>query len=124
MTIAYFCIVIGLFIPLACAGYAKFTTKGYNNNAPREFLANVQGKSRRAHHAQLNFYETFPGFIGGVIIAHLRTAPQNLIDSLAIAFIVFRISYALFYIADQATPRSLAWVLSFGVIISLYFIGA
>ena len=124
MTVAYFCIVAALFIPLACAGYAKFSVKGYDNRQPREFLEKLQGRSQRAHYAQLNFYETFAPFIGGVIVAHQLHAPQGRIDLLAAGWIAARILFAIFYVQDFSRLRSIAWALSLGLIIALFFIGA
>ena len=122
MTIAYTCILISVFIPLVLAGYAKFGSKGYDNRSPREFLDKVQGKYKRAHYAQMNSYEAFPPFAAGVIIAHNCGALQSQVDMLAIAFVIFRVLYGIFYVIDQHQLRSLAWFLSFGCIIGLFVI--
>lgn len=124
MTTAYLCIVISLFIPLACTGYAKLTNKGYNNRSPREFLASLQGAGQRANYAQQNFYETFPAFAVGVVVAHLMAAAQWKIDFTAVIYVSGRILYAVFYILDQHYLRSTAWTVAFGAVIALYFIGA
>lgn len=123
MTIAYFCIVMSLFIPIACTGYAKFSTKGYNNKAPREFLKKLIGSGQRANYAQQNFYETFPAFAVGVVVAHLMQANQLTINLLAITYVISRIIYALSYIKNCDVIRSIFWAIAFGVIILLYFIG-
>ena len=54
MTVAYICVLISVFIPLVCVGYAKFGSKGYDNRSPTEFLEKLQGKHKRAHYAQNN----------------------------------------------------------------------
>ena len=123
MTIAYFCIVIIFFIPLLCAGYAKFSVKGYDNRQPREFLDKLQGKAKRAHYAQLNTLENFAPFAVGILIAHQLHAPQKIMDILAMSFVCFRILYVLFYISDQHILRSIVWFLGFLITISLFFIG-
>ncbi len=122
MTIAYLCIVISLFIPLVCAGYAKCSTKGYDNRRPREFLANLEGKAKRANYAQNNFYETFPAFGIGVVAAHQMGGPQAAIDSLAIIYVLARIAYAIFYINDKPTLRTIVWFAGFSVTVGLFFI--
>ena len=101
MTIAYLCIVVSIFIPLVCVGYAKCSQKGYDNRAPREFLAGLEGKAKRAYHAQNNFYETFPALGIGVVAAHQMGGAQNTIDSLAVTYVLARIAYAIFYINDK-----------------------
>ncbi|MCA9402458.1 MAG: MAPEG family protein [Candidatus Omnitrophica bacterium] len=124
MTIAYLCIVISTFIPICCAGYAKFSTKGYNNRSPREFLASLEGAGKRANFAQQNFYETFPAFAVGVVVAHLMEAAQWKIDFAAVIYVTGRVLYAVLYITDQHMLRSTAWAVAFGATIALYFIGA
>lgn len=123
MTIAYFCIIIAMFIPLLCAGYAKFSSKNYNNRSPRDFVGGLEGNAKRAHNAQLNAYEAFPPFAAGIIAAHQMHAPQQTLDTLAVSFIAIRIAYTLFYINDLHIWRSVAWFTGFGISISLFFIG-
>ena len=123
MTIAYFCIVIAIFIPIFCVGYAKFSVKGYNNRSPREFLEKLEGRAKRANFAQLNSYETFPPFAAGVIIAHQLCAPQAAINFLALSFIAARILFVTFYIQDKHKLRSIVWVIGLIATVSLYFIG-
>ena len=123
MTVAYLCIVLAIFIPLFCAAYSKLSSKNYDNRAPRDFLAKLAGKAKRAYNAQMNSYEGFAPFAAGVIVAHQMQAPQQTLDILAASYIAARISYTLFYIYDQNTLRSLAWFSGFGITISLFFIG-
>ncbi len=124
MTIAYFCIIIAMFIPLFCTGYAKIASKIYDNQAPRDFLTNLQGKAKRAYNAHLNSYEAFPPFAAGVIVAHQMHAPQQTLNALAMSFIAARILYAFFYITDKHALRSTLWFAGFGITISLFFIGS
>ncbi len=124
MTTAYLTIVVSMFIPIACAGYAKITNKGYNNRTPREFLNGLTGAGQRANYAQQNFYETFPAFAVGVVVAHQLQADQTLIDAWAMTYVAARVIYAAAYIADRHILRSLAWTVALVSIISLYFIGS
>ncbi len=124
MTIAYICVVIMIFIPLFCTGYAKFSGKGYDNRSPREYLERLEGKAKRAHFAQLNSFENFPPFAAGVIVAHQLHAAQTAIDSLAVAFVLMRILYVFFYIQDQPAWRSTVWVIGLMITVMLFFIGA
>jgi uncharacterized MAPEG superfamily protein len=122
MTVAFFCVFLAIFIPLVLTGYAKFSAKGYDNRSPRDFAAQLQGKAKRAHNAQLNAYEAFPPFAAGVLIAHSAGAAQSQIDLLAALFIVFRIVYSVFYVTDQAGLRSVAWFAAFACIVGLFVI--
>ncbi|MCB0526815.1 MAG: MAPEG family protein, partial [Saprospiraceae bacterium] len=96
---------------------------GYNNRAPREFLETCEGAAKRAHHAQNNFYETFPAFAVGVIAAHQLNAVTTTIDQLAITFVIARILYAIFYIIDNHVLRTISWMAAFASIIGLFLIG-
>lgn len=122
MMIAHVCIVVSIFIPLLCAGYAKMSKKGYDNNAPREFLSTLSGAGQRANYAQQNFYETFPAFAVGVVVANQTQASQGSIDGLAVTYVISRILYAIFYITDKSILRSIAWSVALVSIIALYFI--
>jgi uncharacterized MAPEG superfamily protein len=55
-----------------------------------------------------------------VIIAHLAKAPQESVDLHAGLFLVFRVLHGLFYIADRATLRSMAWGAGFVCMIRLF----
>lgn len=110
MTIAYWCVMIAAFLPLLFTGIAKFSGPGFNNHTPRDFQARLEGFRQRAHWAHLNSFEAFPPFAAAVIIAHQLGLQQATLDGLAIGFIVARLAYGAFYIADRATLRSLAWL--------------
>lgn len=122
MTVAYFCVFIVIFIPLVLVGYAKFSTKGYDNRAPRDLVEKLQGKAKRAHYAQLNAYEVFPPFVAGVLIASYTGTSQTQIDILAVLFVIARIFYSLAYVADRSTLRSVFWVGGLACIIGLFVV--
>lgn len=121
--ISYICILGSLFIPLICAAYAKFSVKGYNNSSPREFLEALQGQSKRAHHAQNNFYETFPAFAAGVLAVHQLNGDLNIINKLALTYVAARILYAYFYVVNMHVLRTISWMAAFAAIIGLYLTG-
>ncbi len=39
----------------------------------------------------------------------MRTAPQGVVNALAVAFILIRIVYVLLYLTNRPTARSLVW---------------
>lgn len=127
MTIAYWCIFVAIFMPWVMAAYAKFSS-GFNskdNHNPREFLSKLTGIAARANAAQLNSYEAFPPFAVAVIIAHLTgNAAQATIDIWAVAFILCRLLFCLFYVLDKALLRSLAWSLGFVCVVALFISAA
>lgn len=128
MTVAYWCVLVALFLPYLSTATAKAVSGGFSpryNHDPRALLDNLSGFGRRANNAQLNSFEVTPAFSAAVIIAHLAGgAEQSLIDQLAMAFVVSRILYFICYLADWATLRSLVWFANMGLIISLFVVSA
>ena len=121
MTIGYGCVLVAIILPYFFTILAK-TGRGFNNSTPREYLENLKGCRKGAHWAQLNTFEALPGFVAAVIIAHQLEAPQIAIDNLAIGFVIMRILYGIFYIANRAALRSLCWFIAFGCVLSLFVV--
>jgi uncharacterized MAPEG superfamily protein len=126
MTIAYWCVLAAILLPYPWTGIAKFTSgfRPRDNHNPREYLEHLQGPAKRAHWAQLNTFESAPGFMAAVIIAHLAHAPQARIDAIAVAYVVLRLAYGVLYIADQAMLRSLVWAAGLGCVVALFVVAA
>jgi uncharacterized MAPEG superfamily protein len=128
MTLAYWCVLIALFLPYLSTITAKAVSGGFNpkyNYDPRAFLAGISGLGRRANNAQLNSFEVTPAFAAAVIIAHLAGgAEQALLDQLAMAFILSRVLYFICYLADWAALRSLVWFAGMALIVSLFVVSA
>ena len=124
MTTAYWCVIAAILMPVMIAGLAKFTSgfKPKDNHNPREYLNKLTGWQQRANWAQQNTFESIPGFLAAVIIAHQMGGNQANIDMLAVSYIVIRIIYAALYIADIALLRTLAWVAGVACTIALFFV--
>lgn len=129
LTVAYWSVLIVAMLPIVCAGIAKWGTfstprrdGGYDNHDPRAWLARQSGWRARANAAQANSFEVLPFYIGAVIIAHQHGAFQMRLDLLAFLFVVLRLLYILFYLADMATLRSVTWALALAVNIAILFI--
>ena len=120
MNIAFSCVLLAAVMPYAFAAYAKFSTKGFDNSRPREFLDQLQGKPKRAHYAHLNSFETFGAFAAGVIIAHLAGVSNLQINVFAVSFVIFRIFYGICYILDKPTWRSLLFFCGFVCVLALF----
>ncbi len=125
------CVLIAALMPIVCAGIAKsgmFSTPasqgGYDNNAPREWMARQQGWRQRANAAQSNCFEALPFFIGAVLLAQQAGAAQGRVDALAAGFIVLRSAYILCYLRDWALARSVVFCAAFFVNVALLLSGA
>ncbi|MGA4817577.1 MAPEG family protein [Pseudomonas aeruginosa] len=128
MTIAFWCVLIAIFLPYVCTSIAKFGGEGYGGRAnadPRAFLGSLEGFRRRANNAQLNAFEVTPAFAAAVIIAHLvGNASQATLDSLAIAWITSRLLYVIYYLADWGPLRSLVWFVGMLLIAAFFVVSA
>jgi uncharacterized MAPEG superfamily protein len=124
MTIAYWCVLIAAMLPYAATLTAKIGGERFDNRSPREWLAAQAGYRRRANAAQLNSFEAFPLFAAAVLVAHSLHAPQLRVDMLAIAFVIARLLYVAFYLADQSALRSLAWFAGIGSAVAIFIAAA
>lgn len=129
-TVAYWCVLVAAVLPIACAWLAKsgrFRTSrregGYDNHNPRAWLAKQQDWRARANAAQANTFEALPFFFAAVVIAHQLGAPQGWLDVLSFLFVLLRMLYAMFYVADLAALRSLVWALAFATNVAVLLIG-
>jgi uncharacterized MAPEG superfamily protein len=122
MTIAFWCVLAAILLPLPWTSFAKFSTgfKPRDNHNPREYLGQLEGAAKRAHWAEQNTFESVPGFMAAVIIAHIAHASQGWVDALAVAYIALRLAYGLFYIADKAALRSLVWSGALACVLGLF----
>lgn len=124
MTVAFWCVLIVILLPLVCTSIAKFGSGKFSarqNHNPRDFLDNLEGFPRRAHAAQQNSFEAIPGFAAAVIIAHVANVAELVtIDVLAVLYVTSRLLYIIFYLADLAALRSLAWIIGLGLIVGLF----
>ena len=125
------CVLIASLMPIVCAGIAKSGTfskppsqGGYDNNAPREWMARQQGWRQRANAAQANCFEALPFFIGAVLLAQQAGAAQGRVDALAVSFIVLRSAYIGCYLRDWALARSVVFIVAFAVNVTLLLSGA
>lgn len=120
MTIAFWCVLVAGFLPYFGTLTAKVGGDSFDNRNPRDWLNAQSGFRKRANAAQHNSFEAFPFFAAAVIIAHLAGAPQGRIDLFAVVFILARLFYIAFYLADMATLRSLAWFVGIGSVVALF----
>jgi uncharacterized MAPEG superfamily protein len=129
-TVAYWCVLAAAFLPIMCAGIAKWGTigkprsqGGFDNVDPRAWLAKQTDWRARANAAQANSFEALPFFMGAVIIAHQMGAYQFRLDLLAFVYVVLRMVYIMLYVAGMANVRSLVWTLALGINIAIFFAG-
>ncbi|MHC6227757.1 MAPEG family protein [Pseudomonas sp. X10] len=126
MTVAFWCVLIAIFLPPLCSLTAKLSSGRFGlgqNHDPRAFLDTLEGMPRRAHAAQQNSFEALPAFIAAVLIADIvGNAEQVTQDVLAVLYITSRLLYIICYLADWAALRSLVWFAGLALIVSLFVV--
>ncbi|MBW8846453.1 MAG: MAPEG family protein [Burkholderiales bacterium] len=129
MTIAQLCLLVACLLPVGCAALAKskgFGKRrrdgGFDNNAPRAWLARLDGWQARANAAQANSWEALPIFMAGLVVAYQHQATPSTVDLLALGFLAARLAYVAAYVADKASLRSLLWSAGLAASIALFFV--
>jgi len=95
---------------------------GYDNHAPRDQQAALEGWGRRAVAAHLNGFEAFPPFAAAVIIASLAGGDPIWAARLAVVFVTARLLYVPLYLADYPTLRSAVWTVGFAATVGLFLL--
>ncbi len=90
--------------PFKAAGFRRF-----DNSKPRDPAFFQDPLRARALGAHINGIETFPFFAAAVLLAEFRASPQNLVNELAVLFLIVRIAYVLTYLGDRPTLRTILW---------------
>lgn len=120
MTIAYVCILIVALLPYLWTAVAKGGAKQYDNRDPRGWLARQDNpRVKRASAAHQNAFEALPAFAASVLMAQLAGVDPQRIAVLALAFAALRVLHGIFYIANLAPLRSLAWFGGMGCMLAL-----
>ena len=123
MTVAELCIfgVVAIYL-LTIVPVKWIGSRQYDNSKPRDPAFYETALRARALGAHQNGLEAFPFFAAAVLLAEFRNAPQNLINELAVLFVIVRIAYVLTYIGNRPTLRSILWNIGFVINIAIFFL--
>ena len=97
-----------------------FAVSTIPNRAIPHFSTNRFGRARWAR--IINGIETFPFFAAAVLLAEFRAAPQNLINELAVLFLIVRVAYVFTYLGNRPTLRSILWNIGFAINVAIFFL--
>ncbi|GAA5236114.1 hypothetical protein FOZ76_25230 [Verticiella sediminum] len=123
MTLVTWMLIVAALLPFAAAGLAKAGGQGFDNNDPRAWLARQEGWRARANAAQNNLFEGLPFFFAAVLFALHTGADPSDVGRLMLLWVVLRVAYVWFYVAERGTLRSLVWALALAVNILIVFAG-
>ncbi len=122
-TIAWLMLIAAI-LPFIAATISKAGGKGFDNNAPRAWLANQEGWRARANAAQANLFEALPFFYAATLFSLFKMVDPVLLISLMIAWIVLRVVYLAAYVAGYGSLRSLVWGLALAVNVGILFVSS
>lgn len=123
MTVAEYCVFgcVALYlltiVPVKWIGF-----RDYDNSKPRNPAFYQDAIRARALGAHQNGIEAFPFFAAAVLLAEFRAAPQNLINELAVLFLIVRIAYVFTYLGNRPRLRSILWNIGFVINIAIFFL--
>ena len=123
MTVAEYCIFacVAIYL-LTIVSVKKLGSGQYDNSKPRDPAFYEDALRARALGAHQNGIEAFPFFAAAVLLAEFRTAPQNLINELAVLFVIVRIAYVFTYLGNRPRLRSILWNLGFVINVAIFFL--
>ena len=125
MTVAEWCVFASLMLYLLSIASVKWLRFGsFDNSRPRDPAFYDNPIAARALGAHQNGIEAFPFFAAAVLLAEFRACPQNLINELAVLFVIVRISYVFTYIGNRPTLRSILWSIGLAINIAIFFMPA
>jgi uncharacterized MAPEG superfamily protein len=123
MTIAEWCVFASVMLYLVTIAPIKWLGfREFDNARPRDPKFYADSVRARALGAHQNGIETFPFFAVAVLLAEFREAPQNLVNELAVLFLIVRIAYVLTYLGDRPTLRSILWNIGFAINVGIFFL--
>ena len=115
-----------IYIPFLVVGYARGTV-GYDTAAPRAMFDKLPPYGQRATWAHQNSFEAFMIFAAAALMAYVTGVDSPLAAIAAIAFVVARSLYSVFYILNVPIARSLMFgigTLSSGTLFVLSLLSA
>jgi uncharacterized MAPEG superfamily protein len=125
MTIAEWCIFGAVMLYLVTIAPFKWINfRRFDNSKPRDPAFFEDPLRARALGAHVNGIESFPFFAAAVLLAEFRAAPQNLINELAVLFLIVRIAYVFTYLGNRPTLRSILWSIGFAINVAIFFMPA
>ncbi|MFT4572778.1 MAG: putative MAPEG superfamily protein [Hyphomicrobiaceae bacterium] len=128
MTTPFICLAIVAAIPYVLAGTAGYFKAqqfgALDNNNPRIQALGLEGIGARAWAAQSNAWEALALFTVAVFVAHLSDADPEASATAAMIFAGTRVAHAAAYLADQATLRTLVFLIGLACIVRLFLLAS
>ena len=107
--------VVLIYLPFLLVGYARVSV-GYDMAAPRAMFDKLPPYAQRANWAHQNSFEAFMIFAAAALMAYVTGLDSTLATGAAITFVIVRLLYSVFYIAN--IPLARAFMFAIGTVCS------
>ncbi len=95
-----------IYFPFLIVGYGRVKV-GYDTSAPRALFDKLPAFAQRATWAHENSFESFVLFAAAALMAYMTQVSSPLAAKVAIAYVIARFFYSLFYVFNVPLGRSL-----------------
>jgi uncharacterized MAPEG superfamily protein len=102
--------VVLIYLPFLVVGYARARV-GYDTSAPRAMFDKLPPYAQRATWAHQNSFEAFMIFSAAALMAYVTKVNSTIAVYAAIAYLVARLLYSVFYILNIPLLRSLMFAI-------------
>lgn len=111
--ILLYCVAAGVvlvYLPFTLVGYGRISV-GYDMGTPRAMFDKLPDYAKRATWAHENAFEAFTIFAPAALMAYVTGQNLSIAIGAAIAFVVVRLLYSIFYIVNIPLARSLMFAI-------------
>ena len=99
-----------IYLPFLAVGWGRLQV-GYDYQAPRAMLEKLPLYAKRATWAHQNAFESFTFYAPAALMAYVTQVDSQLAFGAAIAYVIGRFFYPIFYITNIAPARSLMFAI-------------
>lgn len=99
-----------VYLPFLVVAYARLQA-GYDMTAPRAMFDKLPAFAQRATWAHQNSFESFGLFAAAALMAYVTGQDSTVVVIVAIAYLVARLLYSVFYILNVPLLRSLMFAI-------------
>lgn len=120
--ILLYCVAVAaalVYLPFLVVGYARVSV-GYDMGAPRAMFDKLPPYGQRATWAHQNSFESFTLFAAAALMGYVTGQDSSLAIGAAIAYIIARLFYSIFYIFNIPVARSLMFAIGSLCIATLF----
>ncbi len=99
-----------VYVPFLLVGYARLQA-GYDMSAPRAMFDKFPPYAQRATWAHQNAFESLTLYAPAALMAYVTGQDSTLVAIIAIAYVIARLLYSVFYVLNIPVLRSLMFAI-------------